>query len=133
MKKGFILMETVLALALFIAIALPLFYLSLEGKTVAHYTQQKEKSSDALSNSLEMLYSGAYTTLVEQVESLGWVEDDYQHLGMLFRRKWEHLNPQEQGAPLQLRLTLTWQDRNERQYETSLDFIYHPKERLHPS
>ena len=126
-------MEVVLALALFTAIALPLFYLCLEGRTVAHFTQQKEQSSDALSNSLEMFYSGVCSTLVEQIESLGWVEDNYLYLGITYGRKWEHLNPQEHGAPMHLRITLTWPESKETQYETSLEFIYHPKERIHPS
>jgi type II secretory pathway component PulJ len=131
MKKGIVLMEIVLALAIFMAVALPIFYLSMENQAATRYTQQQEQSTDALSNSLEILYSGGYKSLMEQVESLGYAEDDYLFLGISYSRKWEYLNPLEKIEPMQLRLILTWQTGNGTEYETSLDFIYRQKEGIH--
>ncbi len=128
MKKGIVLLEIVLSLAIFLAVALPILYLSMENLSAARYTQQQEKSTDAIHNSLELLYSGGCLELIQNLESTGQVEDEYFYLDINYLRRWQYLNYSEKAAPMQIRLTLLWQNRNGSYYESDIDVVYNQKE-----
>jgi type II secretory pathway pseudopilin PulG len=128
LKKGIVLLEIILSLAIFLAVALPILSLSIENFSAARYTQQREKSIDVIHNSLEAFFGDGCQELVRNLGVSGQVEDEYLHLDINYKRKWQHLNFSEKDSPMQICLTLNWRDRIGNHYESDITFVYNQKE-----
>ena len=126
MKKGYILMEVILALALFCCIGFSFFYLYLQNQISLRDTFRHEKAMEAMQDSLESLYCGELDDKIQILLQQGYFEDEYTLQDDSFHRYWQHMNRfQTDQCPL-IRFTLTWKADRAPAQHCSMDVYYDP-------
>ncbi|MPM25162.1 hypothetical protein SDC9_71652 [bioreactor metagenome] len=126
MKKGYILMEVLLALALFCCIGFSFFYLYLQKQISLSDTFRHEKAMEAMQDSLESLYSGELDDKIHFVLQQGYYEDEYTLQNHSFHRSWQHMNRFNPDLCPLIRFTLTWRTGMSLSQHCSMDVYYDP-------
>lgn len=122
-KRGYILPETIIAFAIFAALACPMLFLLQENILAQRYTYLHEQSACLLRDSLEELYAGAYPEIETELSLRGDALEEISYVGKKYYRHWHVSGSLEEGLK-KISLKLVWDDERGKSNENRIEFLF---------